>query len=65
MNILEELWHGNIEPTEYDISPSKEYKELLQLISRNWKFILYHSPLTWPHSFSTQVYLYPANDSLS
>ena len=35
MNIPEELWYGNIEPAEYDISPSKEYKELLQLISRN------------------------------
>lgn len=35
MNILEELWYGNIEPAEYDISSSKEYKELLQLISRN------------------------------
>ena len=35
MNILEELWYGNIEPAEYDISPSKEYKEMLQLISRN------------------------------
>ena len=35
MNILEELWYGNIEPAEYDIASSKEYKELLQLISRN------------------------------
>lgn len=35
MNSLEDLWYGNIEPAEYDISPSKEYKELLQLISRN------------------------------
>ena len=35
MNILEELWYGNIEPAEYDLSPSKEYKEMLQLISRN------------------------------
>ena len=35
MNVLEELWYGNIEPAEYDISPSKEYRELLQLISRN------------------------------
>ena len=35
MNILEELWYGNIEPSEYDISTGKEYKELLQLISRN------------------------------
>ena len=35
MNILEEFWYGNIEPAEYDISSSKENKELLQLISRN------------------------------
>ena len=35
MSILEELWYGNIEPAEYDASPSKEYKELLHLISRN------------------------------
>ena len=35
MNILEELWYGNIEPAEYDTSPNKEYKEMLQLISRN------------------------------
>lgn len=35
MNILEEFWYGNIEPSEYDTSPEPEYKELLQLISRN------------------------------
>ena len=35
MNILEEFWYGNIEPAEYDISSGKEYKDLLQLISRN------------------------------
>ena len=35
MNILEEFWYGNIEPAEYDVSPSREYKEMLQLISRN------------------------------
>ena len=40
MNILEELWYGNIEPAEYDFSPSKEYKELLQLISRNEEKLL-------------------------
>ena len=34
MNILEELWYGNIEPTEYDTS-SKEYKKLQELICRN------------------------------
>ena len=35
MSILEEFWYGNIEPSEYDASPCREYKELLQLISRN------------------------------
>ena len=35
MNILEELWYGNIEPAEYDTSSGKEYKEMLQLISWN------------------------------
>ena len=40
MNILEEFWYGNIEPAEYDASPSKEYKELLQLISRNEEKLL-------------------------
>ena len=35
MNILEEFWYGNIELAEYDASLSKEYKEMLQLISRN------------------------------
>lgn len=40
MNILEEFWYGNIEPTEYDASLSKEYKEVLQLISRNEENLL-------------------------
>lgn len=35
MKILEEFWYGNIEPTEYDSSSCKEYKELLKLICRN------------------------------
>lgn len=35
MSILEEFWYGNIEPAEYDTLPSREYKEMLQLISRN------------------------------
>ena len=35
MSILEKFWYRNIEPAEYDASPSKEYKEMLQLISRN------------------------------
>ena len=40
MNILEELWYGNIEPAEYDVSSSKEYKELLQMIRRNEDMLL-------------------------
>ena len=35
MRILEELWYGNIEPTEYDTIACKEYKEVLRLITRN------------------------------
>lgn len=35
MKILEQLWYGNVEPTEYDASLCKEYKEVLQLMSRN------------------------------
>ena len=40
MNILEEFWYGNVEPAEYDACPSKEYKEMLQLISRNEEKLL-------------------------
>lgn len=29
MRILEDFWYGNIEPTEYDASPCKEYKKAL------------------------------------
>jgi len=39
-NVLEEFWYGNLEPAEYDTSPSPEYKELLQLISRNEEKLL-------------------------
>ena len=39
-NVLKEFWYGNLEPTEYDSSPSPEYKELLQLISRNEEKLL-------------------------
>ena len=37
MRLLEEFWYGNIEPTEYDTSASKE---LLQLITRNEEKLL-------------------------
>ena len=39
-NVLKEFWYGNLEPTEYDSSPSPEYKELLHLISRNEEKLL-------------------------
>ena len=40
MNILEEFWYGNLDPAEYDASPSEEYKELLQVIGRNEEKLL-------------------------
>ena len=40
MRILEEFWYGNIEPTEYDTYSCKEYKEVLQLITRNEERLL-------------------------
>ncbi len=40
MSILEEFWYGNLDPAEYDVCPSTEYKELLQLISRNEEKLL-------------------------
>ena len=35
MSILEDLWCGNIRPSEYDVSSCKGYKKLLELICRN------------------------------
>ena len=35
MGILEEFWYGNIEPAEFDTSPSPEHREILLMISRN------------------------------
>ena len=35
MSILEKLWYGEVEPSEYDVSSYKEYKKLLSLIDRN------------------------------
>ena len=40
MNVLEEFWYGNLDPAEYDASPSEEYKELIHLISRNEEKLL-------------------------
>ena len=40
MRILEELWYGNIEPTEYDTIACKEYKEVLRLITKNEEKLL-------------------------
>ena len=40
MNVLEEFWYGNLDTAEYDANPSKEYKELVRLISRNEEKLL-------------------------
>ena len=40
MSVLEEFWYGNLDPAEYDANPSKEYKELVRLISRNEEKLL-------------------------
>lgn len=40
MSVLEEFWYGNLDPVEYDASPSEEYKELICLISRNEEKLL-------------------------
>lgn len=40
MNILGEFWYGNLDPAEYDSYTTKEYKELLKLISRNEEKLL-------------------------
>ena len=36
MDILEELWYGNITPTEYSrIENNADYKEVLRLVNQN------------------------------
>ena len=35
MNILEEFWYGNVDPSEYDTTNDEEYMKLLKLIIRN------------------------------
>ena len=40
MKVLEEFWYGNLDPAEYDANASKEYKEVLQLLSRNEEKLL-------------------------
>lgn len=35
MKLLEELWYGNIEPTDFDADAGKDYKEALRLITQN------------------------------
>lgn len=40
MSVLEEFWYGNLDPAEYDANPSKEYKELVRLVSRNEEKLL-------------------------
>ena len=38
--MMARMYTPNIEPAEYDVSPNKEYKEMLQLISRNEEKLL-------------------------
>ena len=40
MNVLGEFWYGNLDPAEYDANTSKEYKEIVRLISRNEEKLL-------------------------
>ena len=40
MKVLEEFWYGNLDPSEYDFCSTKEYKEVLHLISRNEEKLL-------------------------
>ena len=40
MKLLEELWYGNIEPTEYNSSSCKEYKDLLKQVALNEEELL-------------------------
>ena len=35
MRILEDLWYGNIEPSEYDITSCKEYQKIIQQMSKS------------------------------
>lgn len=35
MKILEELWYGNIEPSETIVDGKRYYKKLLSLMGRN------------------------------
>lgn len=55
MNILEEFWCGNIEPADYDTSSCGEYKEMLQLISRNEDKLLSTMTDTQKELFSKYV----------
>ncbi len=40
MNVLEAFWYGNLDPAAYDSCTTKEYKEILHLISRNEEKLL-------------------------
>lgn len=40
MNILEEMWYGNVDPVEYDAAPTQKYKEAIRLVGRNEEKLL-------------------------
>ena len=47
MNIINELWHGNIIPQEDSRTNSKEMKELLGYMSRHHENLKAHDMLRW------------------
>lgn len=40
MSVLEELWYGNLEPSEYSFFSSREYKERLHMVTRKEEKLL-------------------------
>ena len=44
MSVLGKVWYGNLDPSEFDSSSIKEYKELLHLVARNEENLCRLSP---------------------
>ena len=55
MSVLEEFWYGNLDPAEYDANTSKEYKEIVRLISRNEEKLL--ETMTEPYTMDVDYSL--------
>lgn len=48
MRVLEELWNGNIEPSEYDTSPCKDALQLVSVITASGFLRMWLRTLTMP-----------------